>query len=115
MPDAKDPGFAPKTYRRDCLLGALGALLMLAGDLCLSVIPANPGGQRPVCQRSIFKRVVRAVAAAAAAGNGLCGMALGAEISTWDFVLSQGSGNAALFIRMMINAVWAARQEKKER
>ena len=42
-------------------------------------------------------------------------MAPGAEISTWDFVLSQGSGNAALFIRMMINAVWAARQEKKER
>ena len=29
-----------KSYRRDCLLGALGALLMLAGDLCLSVIPA---------------------------------------------------------------------------
>ncbi len=33
----------PKTYRRDCLLGALGAALMLVGDLCLSVIPANPG------------------------------------------------------------------------
>ena len=33
----------PKNYRRDCLLGALGALLMLMGDLCLSVIPAYPG------------------------------------------------------------------------
>lgn len=32
-----------KTYRRDCLLGALGALLMLVGDLCLSVIPAHSG------------------------------------------------------------------------
>lgn len=32
-----------KTYRRDCLLGALGAALMLVGDLCLSVIPAAPG------------------------------------------------------------------------
>lgn len=32
-----------KTYRRDCLLGALGALLMLVGDLCLSVIPASQG------------------------------------------------------------------------
>ena len=32
-----------KTYRRDCLLGALGAFLMLVGDLCLSVIPASPG------------------------------------------------------------------------
>ena len=31
------------SYRRDCLLGALGALLMLAGDLCLSVIPAFNG------------------------------------------------------------------------
>ena len=30
----------PKNYQRDCLLGALGALLMLVGDLCLSVIPA---------------------------------------------------------------------------
>lgn len=32
-----------KTYRRDALLGALGAFLMLVGDLCLSVIPASPG------------------------------------------------------------------------
>lgn len=31
------------TYRRDCWLGALGAALMLVGDLCLSIIPANPG------------------------------------------------------------------------
>lgn len=34
--------------------------------------------------------------------------ALGAEISTWDFVLSQGSGNAALCIWMLVNAVFAA-------
>ncbi len=39
--------------------------------------------------------------------------ALGAEISTLDFVLSQGSGNAALCIWMIVNAVWAARQKKK--
>ena len=38
---------------------------------------------------------------------------LGAEISTWDFVLSQGSGNAALFLWMAANAVWAGRQIKK--
>ena len=31
-----------KTYRRDSLLGAIGALLMLVGDLCLSVIQTNP-------------------------------------------------------------------------
>lgn len=30
-----------KTYRTDALLGALGAFLMLVGDLCLSVIPAS--------------------------------------------------------------------------
>ena len=30
-----------KTYRRNCLLGAVGAFLMLVGDLCLSVIPAS--------------------------------------------------------------------------
>ena len=31
----------------------------------------------------------------------------GAEVSTMDFVLSQGSGNAALLIWMAANAVWA--------
>lgn len=35
--------------------------------------------------------------------------ALGAEISTWDFVLSQGSGNASLCIWMLANAVWASK------
>ncbi len=35
--------------------------------------------------------------------------ALGAEVSTWDFVLSQGSGNAALCLWMLANAVWAGR------
>lgn len=32
-----------KAYRRESLSGALGAFLMLVGDLCLSVIPASPG------------------------------------------------------------------------
>ena len=39
--------------------------------------------------------------------------ALGAEVSTWDFVLSQGSGNGALLIWMAVNAVWAGRQPIK--
>ena len=30
-----------KQYKRDALFGALGAFLMLIGDLCLSVIPAS--------------------------------------------------------------------------
>lgn len=41
--------------------------------------------------------------------------ALGAGISTWDFVLSQSSGNAALCIWMIANAFWAGRQAKKAR
>ena len=39
--------------------------------------------------------------------------AFGAEISTWDFVLSQGSGNGALCIWMIVNSIWAGRQAKK--
>lgn len=41
--------------------------------------------------------------------------ALGAEVSTWDFVLSQGSGNAALCIWMLANALWAGRQGRAMR
>lgn len=37
--------------------------------------------------------------------------ALGAEISTWDFVLSQSSGNASLMIWMIANAIWAQRHK----
>ena len=32
-----------KSYQWGSLLGSCGALLMLVGDLCLSVIPASPG------------------------------------------------------------------------
>lgn len=39
--------------------------------------------------------------------------AFGAEISTWDFIFSQGSGNAALCIWMLVNAFWAGSQIKK--
>ena len=38
--------------------------------------------------------------------------ALGAEISTWDFVLSQGSGNAALLL-WMLASVLSAKQTVK--
>lgn len=40
---------------------------------------------------------------------------LGMEISTWDYVLSQGFTNAALCIWMLENAVWAALERKKAR
>ncbi len=35
--------------------------------------------------------------------------ALGMEVSTWDFVLSQGSTNASFCVWMLANAVWAGR------
>lgn len=35
----------------------------------------------------------------------------GAAVSTWDFVLSQCSGNAALLLWMLANALWAGRKQ----
>ena len=228
-----------REYRRDCLLGALGALLMLVGDLCLSVIPASPGdsglfareaylsgayeawrlplllaaglpgmalGFFTVCascrqirpQHRVLRRLVLAGgviyiatagalhlfigsladwtsvlspllgraetaalissqydrlmpamlfayagmlllmlagAFAVAAGKTVLPrwmlvlhvlvfqlvlvlipdirQALGAEVSTWDFVLSQGSGNAALCVWMLANAAWAGTQARR--
>ena len=40
---------------------------------------------------------------------------LGAQISTWDVVCSQGSGNASLCIWMAANAIWAGRESKQRR
>jgi len=228
-----------KKYQRDCLLGALGAFLMLAGDLCLSVIPASQGDSGLFMREAYLSGSWEAWRLPLLVATGLCGMslgfftvrasymqinpqyrktrsavliggviyiatagalhlfigsladwtntlspllgqdetavliqahydrlmpsmivayagmillilvsafavltkktvlprqmfavhmivfqilfalipdirqALGADISTWDFVLSQGSGNAALCIWMLANAVWAGRQLKK--
>ena len=44
----------PKTYRRDCLLGASGALLMIVGDLCLSTVPASSGGSGLFLREAYF-------------------------------------------------------------
>ena len=228
-----------RAYKRDALLGALGALLMLVGDLCLSVIPANDGDSGLFAREAYLNGSWEAWRLPLLLATGLCGMALGffavrlsyrqikpqyrktraavlaggvvyiataaalhlfigsladwtttlspligredttaliqaqysrlmpamyiayagmilliiasafavltkktvlprgmfafhmivfqivlvlipdirqalgADISTWDFVLSQGSGNAALCIWMLANALWAARQTKK--
>ncbi len=228
-----------KAYRRDCLFGALGALLMLVGDLCLSVIPASAGDSglfareaylsggfapwrlplllatglagmslgfftvrasraqiRPECRKTRRAIVIGGVIYVATAGAlhlfigsladwtgtlapllgreqtlslvgaqydrlmpamllSYAGMVLliltsffavltkravlprrmlafhpivwqivlvlipdirqmlGAGVSTWDFVLSQGSGNAALLVWMSANAVWAGRRKHK--
>ena len=230
-----------KTYVRSCWLGALGALLMLVGDLCLSAIPASAGDSGLFAREAYLSGGFTPRRLPLLLGTGLCGMALGfftvwaswtqilpqhrktrravlaggaiylatagaihlligsladwtstlapligreealslvlaqyarlsqslliayagmilfylatayavctgktalprrmivfhplvwtlvfvlipdirqllgADVSTWDFILSQGSGNAALFIWMAANAVWAVRQpDEKE-
>ena len=206
----------PKNYRRDCLLGALSALLMLVGDLCLSLIPASPGDSGLFLREAYLNGSYPTWRLPLLLGTGLMGMALGvftvrvsiqqilpqyrktrraagdwtsrlaplmgreetvrliqaqyarlmpamsfsyagmilmmltgvwavltrktllprwmalfhlvlwqilfalipdlrqalgAEVSTWDFVLSQCSGNAGLLIWMLANACWARRQD----
>ena len=103
-----------KAYRRESLLGALGAFLMLVGDLCLSVIPASPGDSGLFAREAYLNGSWDAWRLPLLIVAGLCGMALGAEISTSDFVLSQGSGNAALCLWMLANAIWAGRQKTAE-
>lgn len=84
-----------KNYRRSCLLGAVGAFLMLVGDLCLVLV-------HMLTWQILFVLVPDI--------RQMCG----ARISTLDFVFSQGSGNAAFCIWMLIlyfssKTFWAAK------
>lgn len=84
-----------KSYRRSCLLGAIGAFLMLVGDLCLVLV-------HMLTWQILFVLVPDI--------RQMCG----ARISTLDFVFSQGSGNAAFCIWMLIlhfssKTFWAAK------
>lgn len=110
-----------RAYRRDCWLGALGALFMLAGDLCLSVIPASAGdsglflreaylsgGYEP-WRLPVFHMLVWQIIFVLIPD---LRQLLSAQISTWDFVCSQGSGNASLCIWMAANAIWAERANR---
>lgn len=110
-----------RAYRRDCWLGALGALFMLVGDLCLSVIPATAGdsglflreaylsgGYEP-WRMLVFHMLVWQIIFVLIPD---LRQLLGAQISTWDFVCSQGSGNASLCIWMAANAIWAERANR---
>ena len=110
-----------RAYRRDCWLGALGAHFMLAGDLCLSVIPATAGdsglflreaylsgGYEP-WRMLVFHMLVWQIIFVLIPD---LRQLLGAQISTWDFVCSQGSGNASLCIWMAANAIWAERANR---
>ena len=110
-----------RAYRRDCWLGALGALFMLAGDLCLSAIPASAvdsglflreaylsGGYEP-WRMLVFHMLVWQIIFVLIPD---LRQLLGAQISTWDVVCSQGSGNASLCIWMAANAIWAERANR---
>lgn len=64
-------------YRRDSFLGALGAFLMLAGDLCLSVIPAFPGDSGLFVRGAYLSGAWENWRLPLLIVTGLCGMALG--------------------------------------
>ena len=66
-----------KSYRRDCLLGTLGAFLMLVGDLCLSVIPANPGDSGLFVREAYLNGSYEAWRLPLLLATGLVGMSLG--------------------------------------
>ena len=66
-----------KFYRRDCLLGALGAFLMLVGDLCLSVIPAGAHDSGLFVREAYLNGSYPAWRLPLLLGTGLVGMALG--------------------------------------
>lgn len=66
-----------KRYRRDCLLGALGAALMLVGDLCLSVIPASPTDSGLFMREAYLNGSYQTWRLPLLLATGLLGMALG--------------------------------------
>lgn len=65
------------TYGRDCWLGALGAVLMLVGDLCLSVIPASPNDSGLFLREAYLNGSYPAWRLSLLWATGLLGMALG--------------------------------------
>jgi len=65
------------TYKRDCLLGALGAFLMLIGDLCLSVIPARSADSGLFYREAYLSGSYEAWRLPLLVAAGLVGMALG--------------------------------------
>lgn len=68
---------ALKSYKRDCLLGALGAFFMLVGDLCLSVIPASPGDSGLFVREAYLDGSYEAWRLPLLLAAGLVGMSLG--------------------------------------
>lgn len=65
-----------KNYRKDALFGALGAFLMLVGDLCLSVIPASPGDSGLFAREAYMNGSWAGGRMPLLLATGLCGMTL---------------------------------------
>lgn len=66
-----------KNYRRDVLLGALGAFLLLVGDFCLSAIPASPNDSGLFMREAYLNGSWESWRLPLLVATGLCGMALG--------------------------------------
>lgn len=66
-----------RAYRKDCFLGALGAILMLVGDLCLSMIPASPNDSGLFLRQAYLSGSWELWRFPLLAAAGLPGMALG--------------------------------------
>lgn len=66
-----------RAYRLDCWLGALGAALMLVGDLCLSVIPAGGSDSGLFLREAYLSGNYPAWRLPLLLATGLTGMALG--------------------------------------
>lgn len=65
-----------KNYRKDAMFGALGAFLMLVGDLCLSVIPASPGDSGLFAREAYMNGSWAGRRMQLLLATGICGMAL---------------------------------------
>ncbi len=66
-----------KAYRKDALLGLLGAVLMLIGDLCLSVIPASQSDSGLFVREAYLSGTWEMWRLPLLLATGLCGMSLG--------------------------------------
>lgn len=66
-----------KAYRRDCVFGALGALFMLAGDLCLSIVTASEGDSGLFAREAYLNGGFQSWRLPLLLATGLIGMALG--------------------------------------
>ncbi len=104
-----------KTYRRDCLLGALGALLMLVGDLCLSVIPAHSGDSGLFAREAYLDGLWGEWRLPLLIVTGLCGMALGffTVRASLTQIKPQYRKTRALAVWMLANAIWSGRGLKE--